>query len=59
VRDASGAVVAAMSVSVPTIRDSILRKDGARLLLDATDGLSKALGYRPHSDDSQSHIAAH
>ncbi len=59
VRDASGAVVAAMSVSVPTIRDSILRKNGARLLLDATDGLSKALGHRPHSDDSQSHIAAH
>jgi DNA-binding IclR family transcriptional regulator len=59
VRDASGAVVAAMSVSVPTIRDSILRKDGARLLLDATDGLSKALGHRPHSDDSQGHIAAH
>jgi DNA-binding IclR family transcriptional regulator len=59
VRDASGAVVAAMSVSVPTIRDSILRKDGARLLLDATDGLSRALGHRPHSDDSQGHIAAH
>jgi DNA-binding IclR family transcriptional regulator len=59
VRDASGAVVAAMSVSVPTIRDSILRKDGARLLLDATDGLSKALGHRPHSDDAQSHVAAH
>jgi DNA-binding IclR family transcriptional regulator len=59
VRDASGAVVAAMSVSVPTIRDSILRKDGARLLLDAADGLSWALGHRPHSDESQSHIAAH
>ena len=59
VRDASGSVVAAMSVSVPTIRDSILRKDGVRLLLDATDGLSRALGHRPHSDNSQSHVAAH
>lgn len=59
VRDASGAVVAAMSVSVPTIRDSILRKDGARLLLDATDGLSKALGHRPNSAKPNSHVAAH
>src|SRR5260370_2452100 len=59
VRAASGSVVAAIGVSVPTIRDSILRKDGVRLLLDATDGLSRALCHRPHSDNSQSHVAAH
>jgi DNA-binding IclR family transcriptional regulator len=46
VRDSSGSVIAAMSVSVPTVRGAVLRKDGPRLLLDAADQLSKALGYQ-------------
>lgn len=50
IRDSSGAVVAAMSVSVPTIRDAVLSRDGTRLLLDATEGLSKTLGYRGDAD---------
>lgn len=47
VRDHSGSVIASMSVSVPTVRDAVLRKEGARLLLEAAKELSEALGYRP------------
>jgi DNA-binding IclR family transcriptional regulator len=46
VRDSSGSVIAAMSVSVPTVRDAVLRKDGPRLLLESVDQLSRALGYQ-------------
>jgi DNA-binding IclR family transcriptional regulator len=46
VRDSSGSVIAAMSVSVPTVRDAVLRKDGPRLLLESADQLSRALGYQ-------------
>lgn len=46
VRDSAGSVIAAMSVSVPMVRGAVLRKGGPRLLLDAADGLSKALGYQ-------------
>ena len=53
VRDSSGAVVAAMSVSVPTIRDSILHKDAPRFLLEATNGLSRSLGYQLNADGAK------
>jgi DNA-binding IclR family transcriptional regulator len=46
VRDSSGSVIAAMSVSVPTVRDAVLRKDGPRLLLESADQLSRALGFQ-------------
>jgi len=46
VRDSSGSVIAAMSVSVPTVRGAVLRKDGPRLLLESANQLSRALGYQ-------------
>jgi Transcriptional regulator len=46
VRDSTGQTVAAMSVSVPTVRFDRQRKQQAlRLLLDATARLSASLGY--------------
>lgn len=45
VRDHTGAVVAAMSMSVPTVRfNRLLRQRALNLLLDAANGLSRALG---------------
>lgn len=47
VRDHSGDVVAAMSVSVPTVRLDAERQQRTRVVLrEAADGLSRALGYR-------------
>lgn len=46
VMDSTGSVVAAMSVSVPTVRASVLR-EATPLLLEQTALLSAALGYRP------------
>ena len=46
VRDHAGTVVAAMSVSVPTVRfNRLLRQRMLDLLFDAANGLSRALGY--------------
>ncbi|MGV3713102.1 IclR family transcriptional regulator [Pseudolysinimonas sp.] len=48
VRDNTGAVAAAMSVSVPTARSSIEREAQIRdVLLESTRGLSQALGWSP------------
>jgi DNA-binding IclR family transcriptional regulator len=48
VRDRTGAVTAAMSISVPTVRFGLARRDEALRRLDsAARELSTALGYRP------------
>lgn len=46
VRDSSGTVIAAISVSVPTVRAAVLR-EATPLLLEQANLLSGALGYRP------------
>lgn len=58
VRDSSGTVIASMSVSVPTVRDAVLRKEGPRLLLEAAKELSEALGYRPRWETSLGGVAS-
>jgi IclR family pca regulon transcriptional regulator len=51
VRDFTGKVIAAVNIAVPSIRVSIsrLEKVFAKKAVEAADGISSALGYRPGS----------
>jgi DNA-binding IclR family transcriptional regulator len=51
VRDASGGVVAGMSISVPVHRADRLSTELARSVGDAAKALSKRLGYRVKRTD--------